>query len=352
MNTTDRLPVDRLIRFAVDALEHCGLSAEHAEQTADALVTTDTFGVFTHGVKSLRGYVRRLRAGGLKADAVPRIQAEGPAWAIVDGQSAVGMVTSVYAMKTAIAKAKQTGLAYVGVRNSCHFGAAGYYVNMAARAGMIGMAMANDTPSMVAPGARKAVLGTNPFAYAVPAGEEDPIFLDIASSAVAGGKVRLAQAHHEKAPDSWLVDLEGIPTTDPFAYPHAAALQPFAGHKGYGIALLIETLSGLLTGGAIRWDIVSWIDGDPTLPTQHGAAMLAFDIAQMMPLASFTQRVDAMIREIRQTPKAKGCQRIYVPGEIEWQKRREALANGLPLPEDVRVSLLGLADDLHLKFQW
>lgn len=352
MNNPPLVPVDRLEHFAVEALLRCGLRRQHANITADVLVTTDTFGVFTHGTKSLRGYVRRLRAGGLDATADPKIQSEGPAWAMIDGQSAIGMVTTAFAMDTAIAKARQTGLAYVGVRNSCHFGAAGYYVNMAAKAGMIGMAMANDTPSMVAPGASRAVLGTNPFAYAVPAGQQDPIFLDIASSAVAGGKIRIAQSLHQKVPTSWLVDLEGVPTDDPFSYPHASALQPFAGHKGYGLALWIETLAGALAGGAMRWDILSWIDGDPALPTGHGAAMLALDIAQMMPLEQFTRRVDAMIRDIRQTPKAKDSQRIYVPGEMEWEKRRAALARGLPLPEDVRASLRGLAEDVGLSVDW
>ena len=125
------------------------------------------------------------------------------------------MVTSVFAMNTAIEKARKTGIAYVGVHNSCHFGAAGYYVNLAAKADMIGLAMANDIPSMVTPGARKPVLGTNPFSYAVPAGDEDPIFLDIASSAAAIGKIRIAKALGQKVPDSWLVDADGLPTAMP-----------------------------------------------------------------------------------------------------------------------------------------
>jgi ureidoglycolate dehydrogenase (NAD+) len=341
-----------LEQFCQAVLRRCGVSQSDARLTADVLVTTDAFGIFTHGVKSLPGYVRRLRAGGLKADAVPRIEREGPGWAIVDGQSALGMVTSVFAMNAAIEKARTSGVAYVGVRNSCHFGAASYYVNLAARADMIGLAMANDTPSMVAPGARKPVLGTNPLAYAVPAGDEDPIFLDIASSAVAGGKIRIAQALAQQVPDTWLVDTEGLPTTDPFVYPYAGSLQPFAGHKGYGIALMIEVLAGVLSGAGIRWDIAGWIDSDPTLPTRHGAAMLAIDVGQIMPLPAFKARVDAMIREIRQTPTAKGVQRICVPGEMEWQKRREALAQGIALPEDVRASLRSLAEEPELKVDW
>ena len=125
------------------------------------------------------------------------------------------MVTSVFAMNKAIEKAKTAGIAYVGVRNSCHFGAAGYYANLAAKADMIGMAMANDYPSMAILGAKKAVLGTNPFAYAVPAGKNDPIFLDIASSTVAGGKVRIAQTKNQKMPETWMVDTDGIPDHRP-----------------------------------------------------------------------------------------------------------------------------------------
>jgi ureidoglycolate dehydrogenase (NAD+) len=349
---TTLVSVTVLQEFCEAALTRCGLNERDAKITADALVTTDTIGVFTHGTKSLRGYVRRLRAGGLKADAVPQVTAQGPAWALVDGRSAIAMVTSVFAMNTAIRKARTAGVAYVGVRNSCHFGAAGYYATLAARAGMIGMAMANDTPSMAVPGARGGVLGTNPFAYTVPAGEEDPIVLDIASAAVAGGKVRIAQALNQKVPDNWLVDAEGVPTTDPMVYPQAGALLPFAGHKGYGIALMIETLSAVLAGGAIMGTVGSWMDSDPSQPTGHGAAFLAIDVSAMAPLDVFKIRVDAVIREIRAAPKAKGADRIYVPGEMEWQKRRDALERGIALPDDVMASLRGLAHDLTIETPW
>jgi ureidoglycolate dehydrogenase (NAD+) len=334
-----RVPASKLKAFCIEALMRTGMPRDAAETTAEVLVTTDLWGVFTHGTKALRGYLRRLQAGGLKADAVPNIVREGPAWAIVDGHSAIGMVTSVFAMNTAIQKAKTAGVAYVGVRNSCHFGAAGYYTNLAAKADMIGMAMSNDIPSMAVPGSRKAVMGTNPFSYAVPAGREAPIFLDIASSAVAGGKIRIFQTQNKKVPDNWLVDAEGVPTNDPFVYPFDGSLLPFAGHKGYGIAMMIETFAGILSGGATRWDILSWIDHDPSLPTHHGAAFLAVDIGQIMPIQTFRDRADAMIRDIRESPKAKGSNRIYLPGEMEWEKFHDAIKNGILLPGDVIESL-------------
>lgn len=353
MNPEPRLvPVDALRTFCESALLRCGLGSTDARTTADVLVCTDTMGIYTHGTKSLRGYVKRLRAGGLKAAAVPEIRGEGPSWARIDGHSAIAMVTSVLAMKTAVRKAKATGIAYVGVFNSCHFGAAGQYALLAASEGAIGMVMANDTPSMAVPGSRAGVLGTNPFAYAVPALEEDPIMLDIASSAVAGGKVRVAQMLGRPAPEGWLVDAEGLPTTDPFVYPHSGALLPFAGHKGYGIALLIEMLAAVVTGAGVRWDVRSWMDSDPSQPTRHGAAFLAIDVAAWEPPDAFRMRVDNLIRAIRAEPKAKGSERICVPGEIEWAARRQALAHGIPLPDDVRNSLRELSGDLELAAEW
>ena len=173
------------------------------------------------------------------------------------------MVTSVFAMRTAMDKARECGVGYAGVRNSCHFGAAGYYANLAASADMIGLAMANDTPSVTAPGARGRVTGSNPLAYAVPTSDGQPILLDMATSIVAGGKVAAAHAAGKAIPADWVIGRDGEPTTDPAAFLEGGALRPMAGHKGYGIALLIETLSGVLTGASSTRQIVPWIVGDP-----------------------------------------------------------------------------------------
>jgi LDH2 family malate/lactate/ureidoglycolate dehydrogenase len=343
-----RVGVPELHAFCVTALTTAGISREDSQTTADVLVTTDTWGVFTHGVKSLRGYVRRILAGGLRRDAVPTVAVEGPGWAIVDGQSALGMVTSTFAMQTAMAKARQTGIGYAGVHNSCHFGAAGYYAALAAREGLIGLSMSNDIASMTAPGAKGAVIGNNPFAFCVPAGEEDPILLDIAMSTVAGGKVYAARALGKPIPDNWIVDADGRPTTDPSGFPHVGALLPMAGHKGYGLALMIETLSAILSGASIASKVGSWMFDDPARPTDHGAAFFAIHVDSIMPLAMFKQRVDQTIREIRAAPRAQGAERIYLPGEMEWQRRRQALEQGILLPPDVVANVQGLADDLKL----
>ena len=313
---------------------------------------TDTWGVFTHGTKLLRDYIRRVRGHGLRTDAEPFVAASGPAWSIVDGSSCLGHVTSTFAMHDAIARAKKTGIAYVGVKNSCHFGAAGYYAWLAANEGLIGIAMANDIPSVAAAGSRRSVTGSNPIAYAVPNGTKDPILLDMAISTVAGGKVYAAHQRGEPIPNNWLLDSEGRPTTDASLYPANGALTPLANYKGYGIALLIETLSGILTGASITWQVGSWISSDPSKPTEHGAAFLAIDIATMMAPDQFERRVSHLVDEIHAAPTADGVDRLLLPGEREWNHRRKALVDGIDLPSDVVGKLVGLATDLNMRAEW
>ena len=268
--------------------------------------------------------------------------------------SALGLVTSVYAMQTAIAKAKQQGIAYVGVRNSCHFGAAGYYSWLAAREGLIGLSMANDIPSVAAPGSRRAITGSNPISYAIPAGRHQPVFLDMSTATVAGGKVYAARGRGERIPETWLIDSDGRPTSDPSIYPESATLQPAAGHKGYGIALLIECLSGILTGAEFTWRVGSWMWDDGTKPTHHGAAFVVIDTNAIMPSATFSRRMEDLVDEIHRAPKADGVERLFVPGEMEWEKHESALKHGIPLPDDVIASLEKAADlsGLKLSLLW
>jgi ureidoglycolate dehydrogenase (NAD+) len=329
----------RLHRFVVEAFRRVGMSEADANIGADVLATTDAWGVFTHGTKCVRGYLRRLKAGGLRAAGRPHVASEGPAWAIVDGNSALGMVTSVLAMQTAIAKARACGVAYVGTRNSCHFGAAGYYAWLAAREGLIGLSMANDIPSVAAPGSRAGITGSNPISYAVPAGRHPPLLLDMSTATVAGGKVYAARTRGERIPDTWLVGADGRPTTDPSGYPDVGALQPAAGHKGYGIALLIESLSGILSGAAFTWRVGTWMWDDGTKPTNHGAAFLAIDTNAIMPAAEFARRMEALVDEIHSAPRADGVDRLYVPGEMEWDRHAQAMKQGIQLPPDVIASL-------------
>jgi ureidoglycolate dehydrogenase (NAD+) len=181
-------PYPVLRDLCAEALAIAGVAPAQARAAAEVLATTDAWGVHTHGVKSLHGYLRRLLAGGLDPRGHPHLVAEAGAWGLVDADSCLGMIGSCFAMDVAIRKARAHGLGYVGVRNSCHFGAAGYYAWMAAREGLIGLAMANDLPTVAAPGSRGAITGSNPIAYAVPAGRQPAVMLDISVAAVAGQK--------------------------------------------------------------------------------------------------------------------------------------------------------------------
>ncbi len=346
-----RIPNEALERFVVAVLTSLGVSTTDAATTARVLVMTDTWGTFTHGTKLLKGYVRRLKGGGIKATGVPRVLRDGPAWASMDGDSSLGMVTSVAAMDFAIAKARACGIGVVGVRNSCHFGGAGYYALMAAEKGMIGLATANDHPSMTVPGARGRVMGTNPWAFAAPAGVERPIFLDIAMSTVAGGKVSAAQALGKSIPPDWLTDKNGLPTTNPADFAAGGAVQPMAANKGYGLSLMVESLAGLLSGAHIRYEILNWIESDPSQPTQHGACFIAIDAGTMQSLDHFRAHMDQMIRDLRATPRAAGAERIYVPGEMEWERRERALREGILLPGDVARNLVALSESTGMKLE-
>jgi LDH2 family malate/lactate/ureidoglycolate dehydrogenase len=260
------------------------------------------------------------------------------------------MVTSVGAMEMAIGKARNSGTTFVTVRNSGHFGGAGYYAYMAAQQDMLGLSFTNVDPGVCVPGARVPLLGTNPIAYAVPAGEEPPIMLDIATSVVAASKIYAACEVGKPIPEGWIIDKDGLPTTDPAGYPAVGALMPMAGHKGYGIALLIEIVTGVLAGGAFGPEVVSWMVDSATAVNQSHA-FLAVNISNFLPIQQFKERMDNLIRFIRNAPKAQGASRIYLPGEIEWDSRKRALREGMILPDHVMVRLKGLAEDYGLAIE-
>lgn len=347
-----RVPIDALQTFCETALQKVGLNASDAEATARVLVTTDSMGVFTHGTKLLGGYLNRLRGGGYRAAGQPKIEREGPAWAVIDGDSALGQVGSLFALHTAMEKARSVGVAYVGLRNTGHIGAAGYYAQVAARQGFICQVTGNDIPSVAAPGSRSPVLGSNPFAYGVPVPGSEPILLDIATAAVAGGKVYAAHQRGEPIPPTWIIDRTGRPTTDGSLYPHDAALAPMAGHKGYGLGLWVEVLSGVLPGGAVTWQIGSWMFDEPSKPSLHNAAFLVMDVATIGSPTQFKAKIDALIEEIHGAATADGIERVLLPGEREWSLRHDAVHQGILLPEDVKVKLRAVASEWGIAADW
>lgn len=335
----------------MEALLKVGVDPTDAKTTVDVLVTTDTWGTFTHGTKALRAYIRRLRGGGLKKKGTSHIVKEGPAFALIDGNSSLGMVSSVYAMQTAIRKASASGIGFAGLKNNCHYGAAGYYASMAIPENMIGFSMANDIPTVNAPGAKGSVMGSNPWGFAAPAGKEFPVMLDMATSTVAGGKVFAAAALGKPIPEGWLLDSEARPSRDPSIFSHAGSLTALGGYKGFGIAFMIEILAAVLTGSSISKQVLSWTFSEPDVPTGHGAAFMAINIKSFMPIDAFKQRMDHLIAEIHSAPRNENSDhRLYAPGELEFSRREKALKDGIDLPDDVTASLKALSQDLNLPF--
>lgn len=321
-----KINLKELEAFSAAVLQKAGLTEEYARITTEVLTTTDTFGVLSHGTKNLLGYIQKMQAGGLDAKAQPTVTCEGPAFAMLNGNQTVGMVSSYKAMEMAINKAKETGIAYVGVSNSCHFGAAGFYANMAAREGMVGLSMSNGDPVMTVPGGSGTVIGNNPFSFAAPMGEKS-VFLDIALSAVAALKVVMAKEKGVEVPKEWLVDENGEPTSDPTGFPGKSVLQPMAAHKGYGFAVMVEVLASVMTGAGLLSQITSW-NLDLPAANNVGHAFIAIDISKFMPKEEFEARMAHMADELHGAKLAKNASQIFLPGEMEWQKREKALETG------------------------
>lgn len=347
MDSSKRVAVEDLTQLCVEVFTRVGMSPADARTVAAGLVTTDTWGTFSHGTNLLPHYVTSIRAGGIDAGAQPEVVEEGPSWAILDGHAAMGMVSGCRAMDLAISKARTTTLSWVGVCNSNHFGAAGYYAVLATHHEMIGVALSNVDPNMAVPGARGSVIGNNPLAYAVPHRADFPVFLDIATSAVAASKIMTSKSLGQDLPGDYLADSEGLPTCKIGTWPVGSSLMPMAGHKGYGLAFLIEVLAAVLTGAGMLSTARSWILS-PHEQGKLGHCFLVFNIGNIMPIELFKQRMSELGREIHEAVKARGSDRIYLPGEMECERRAEALRNGIEFPEWVKAGLRGVARDFQI----
>jgi ureidoglycolate dehydrogenase (NAD+) len=353
MSGGKRIKLEDLKDFCEKSLVKEGMSVENARITAEVLSETDAFGTHSHGTKNLHGYIRKFRVGGMDIKAEPEVVKEGPAFAVVDAKNALGTVSCYKAVEMACEKAKQAGIAIVCVKNSSHFGAAGYYANMAAKRGMLGIALSNVDPNMTVPGARGMVMGNNPLAYAAPALSNPSVFLDIAMSNVASLKVIQAKKDGVSIPDTWIVDGEGLPTTDPSRYPDEGAMQPMAAHKGYGLAVLVELLTGVLSGGAMSMmgDIVSWCF-ELEKPNNVCHTIIAIDVEKFIGREEFAKRTEAMAERLRSVPKAKGKDRVFTPGEMEWERHKKAAEDAIALPPDVAEALEGLQKENEISINW
>lgn len=338
----------RLEKFCATALERAGVTPAAAAVAAGIMRLNDELGISTHGSFHLVTYIKKMRNGSIKAGVEPVIRSEGPAWAQVDACDGLGFIASNRAMEIAIEKARKFGLSYVGVYNSSHFGSCAAHTLQAVDSGLAAFVCTNTFQLMAVPGSRGKVIGNSPFGYAFPAGQHQAVFLDVATSTAALSKVFRAAENGEMVPDGWIVDQKGCPTNDP-ASP-GFSLAPFGGHKGYGIAVGIEILSGVLAGGGFLSGVHEWFD-DIAQRNNCCHAFVVFDVEAIAGPGRFKARLDRMIDEIHNEPKAEGVERIYLPGEIELDNRARAQREGLELldPHLKRLTELGRMLDLPVE---
>src|SRR5579863_4243980 len=343
-----RVPAERLAAFATRAFTAAGVPAGDAQTLASLMVEADLRGSDTHGVIRLPLYVRRLRAGGVNATPNIRVVSDRPSAALIDGDNGMGHLVMRRAAELAIDKAKTTGVGWVGARMSNHAGPAALYVTMPLAHDMIGLYFAVGSSNHLPPwGGSESLLGTNPMAVAVPAEHEPPIVLDMSPTVAAYGKVRLKAQRGEQMPVGWMIDRDGKPLTDPKRADEGHLL-PIGGYKGSGLSLIIGILAGALNRAAFGRDVVDFVK-ETGKPTNTGQAIAALSIEAFLPAHEFKRAVDRLIRDIRDSPRLPGVERIWLPGEQSHTKLLDRRVHGVPVPKTLRESLDTLARDLNVE---
>jgi len=309
-----------------------GVPPEQAVIVADNLVEADLRGIDSHGAHLMALYYGRVRSGDLRpVTDVSTIDDRG-ATVRLDAALGFGQVAGVAAMDVAIARAREHGVATVTVRELTHLGALAYYTMRAAAQGLIAFAFQNGGTIVPPFGGTTSLFSTNPFSYAIPAGEEPPVVYDVATTAAAGNKILLARKRGDASiPEGWANDEQGRPTTDPQAA-SVYQLQWFGGHKGFGLGMLVEIMSGLLADSAFG----TYENSDSELTGREriakGCGFITLDVSRFLPLDEFRARVDRLIADVHASELAPGTERIYVPGEIEAHRREARVRDGIPLP--------------------
>ncbi|MFD1427726.1 ureidoglycolate dehydrogenase [Kroppenstedtia sanguinis] len=326
---TVTVPHEKVHALIEQKLKGWGVPENDAAKVADVLVHADLRGVNSHGSLRTEQYVTRLEAGSINPAPDIGFSATGPVTGVVDGDDGLGHVVGDFAMDRAIGMAKENGVGMVTAMNSSHCGALSYFVQKAADAGLIGIAMTHTDKIVVPFGGKESFLGTNPIAYGVPAKGEKPLILDMATSNVALGKVLQSEAEGKEIPPGWGVDDEGREVTDPS---RVKSLVPFGGPKGYGLALIVDIFSGLLAGAAFGPHI-SKMYGDYDKKRKLGHYFCAINPANFTDPDTFLDQMDRMIRELHEVPPAEGFERVLVPGEIEQMNEACSRTEGIRIPE-------------------
>lgn len=336
------IPHTQLTAFTTACFEELGLASADARLVAETLVASNLRGVDSHGVVRLPHYATRLANGSIKPR--PNITAArtGPSTAMVEGDAGMGQLVATRAMREAIALARESGVGAVGARNSSHCGACAYYVELAAQAGMIGVALTHSDVIMVPTGMKQNFLGSNPLAFGAPSADGAPLVIDMATTNVAWGKVIVARQEGKPIPPDWGVDANGKPTTDPN---QVIGLAPMAGPKGYALAAIIEVLCAHLTGVPFGTHVVKMY-GDLDKPRNLGHFMLALDIGRFGGAATFRPQIDRFMREVHDQAPVDPARPPLAPGEPERLTAAKRMQSGVPLGAGVLGELNQLAAKL------
>ena len=340
-------PHDYLHRVAFHIYRAEGVQDEEATIVATHQVKANLAGHDSHGVIHIPEYVDRIHRGHIVPGAPFEVVKESPTTSCIDGHWGFGFVVTEKAMSMAIEKAREKSVAAITVLHQSHIGRLGDYPAMAAAEGMIGLITADSGagPKPVAPfGGRERRLGTNPICFGVPSEEDGPVLLDMATSAVAQGKVTLARNRGQEIPSSWVIDKDGNPTTDPEDYFRGGAILPLGadqGHKGYGLGFIVEVFSGILTG--LGFGI------DPEARHNDGCFIAVFDVEAFRPLAEFKKEVSKFARFVKNTTPAKGFTEVLYPGEIEWRTEQQRRREGIFVEEETWRQISKLVEEHNLE---
>jgi len=333
---------DVLQTFTATVFEKAGLPPEDAAVEAEVLVWANLRGVDSHGVQRVAGYVRSVDAGHYNPRPNIQIEKETAATLLIEGDNAFGPVVTTFAMKQTIEKAREAGICWTIIRNTTHQGAMAYYAQMAAKENMVGIASVCNPPNMAPPGARAAGVHNSPIAIAVPGNKQSFITLDMATSVAAFGKLDVAMDKGVSIPDTWALDENGQPTTDPH---QARLLQPAGGYKGYGLALLFECMSSLMVGNPL---LTATILGSGAQPGVQNSFIGAIDISTFSDPDVYRENIDQLAVAMKGLPKAEGVDELFVPGEPEDRVYQERIKTGIPLPPGTVDKLREVADRFGL----
>lgn len=350
-----------LLQFSNQVFLAMGCSNVDAAKAAEVLLSADLRGVDSHGVARLSGYVRLWQANRVNTNAKPNITHQTPSTAVVDGDAGLGLIVAPFAMQVAIDKAKNVGTGWVSVQNSNHFGIAGIHAMMALEHDMIGIAMTNASALVAPTFANEKLLGTNPIAVAIPAGQEPAFVADFATTTAANGKLEILQRKNQETPTGWVQDNAGKPTQNANALKEGGALLPLGGdyehgsHKGYGLGAVVDIFSGILSGANYGpWvpPFPAYVPMPENMPGNGiGHFFGAMRIDAFRTATEFKTHMDNWIQRFKSAKTVAGKERVIVPGEPELAFEKERMQNGIPLLHSVETDLKALAEQFQIHWE-